>query len=215
MFADHVRILVAAGAGGDGSASFRREAHVPRGGPDGGDGGHGGDVVLVVDAGMTTLGDYQRHIGTSGPSPAARVRGDEPHGRNGAGRELHVPPGTVVRVAADDETDEAGRLLGELLLRVSGWSWRAAAEADAATCTSCRPPIGPHPLREGRAGRGALDRAGAEADRRYRPGGSAERGQVHAAGRVDRRPAKGRGLPLHHHQPEPGRDGAGRGARPR
>ena len=61
MFADHARILVAAGAGGDGSASFRREAHVPRGGPDGGDGGHGGDVVLIVDPGMTTLADYRQH----------------------------------------------------------------------------------------------------------------------------------------------------------
>ena len=114
MFADQVRILVAAGAGGDGSASFRREAHVPRGGPDGGDGGHGGDVVLVVDAGMTTLGDYHRHRHFRA-KPGGKGARRRAHGRNGAGRELPVPPGTVVRVAADDETDEAGRLLGELI----------------------------------------------------------------------------------------------------
>jgi GTPase len=114
MFADHVRILVAAGAGGDGSASFRREAHVPRGGPDGGDGGHGGDVALVVDPGMTTLGDYHshRHFRAKPGGKGTRRRA---HGRNGTGRELLVPPGTVVRVAADDSTDEAGRLLGELM----------------------------------------------------------------------------------------------------
>ena len=59
-FADRARIHVAAGAGGDGASTFRREAHVPRGGPDGGDGGDGGDVVLHVEAGMTTLGDFSR-----------------------------------------------------------------------------------------------------------------------------------------------------------
>ena len=114
MFADRARILVAAGAGGDGSSSFRREAHVPRGGPDGGDGGHGGDVALVVDAGMTTLGDYHshRHFRATPGGKGTRRRA---HGRNGIGRELLVPPGTVVRVAADDTTDEAGRLLGELM----------------------------------------------------------------------------------------------------
>jgi GTP-binding protein len=113
MFADHARILVAAGAGGDGSASFRREAHVPRGGPDGGDGGKGGDVALVVDPGMTTLGDYRQHRHFRA-KPGGRGARRRSHGRNGAGRELAVPPGTVVRIAADD-ADEAGRLLGELL----------------------------------------------------------------------------------------------------
>ena len=113
MFADHARILVAAGAGGDGSASFRREAHVPRGGPDGGDGGNGGDVVLVVDPGMTTLADYRRsrHFRAKPGGRGARRRA---HGRNGVGRELAVPPGTVVRLAADEGHD-AGGLLGELL----------------------------------------------------------------------------------------------------
>jgi GTPase len=107
MFADHARIFVAAGAGGDGASSFRREAHVPRGGPDGGDGGRGGDVTLTVEAGMTTLGDYlrRRHIrATAG----GRGAGRRAHGRNGASVVIPVPPGTVVR-------DEEGGWIGELM----------------------------------------------------------------------------------------------------
>ena len=62
MFLDRVKINVRAGDGGDGAATFRREAHVPRGGPDGGDGGRGGSVYLAVDPGETTLRDFQyRH----------------------------------------------------------------------------------------------------------------------------------------------------------
>ena len=59
MFLDEVRIDVRAGGGGDGAATMRREAHVPRGGPDGGDGGRGGSVFLRVDAGQTTLRDFR------------------------------------------------------------------------------------------------------------------------------------------------------------
>jgi GTP-binding protein len=115
MFADHARILVAAGAGGDGSASFRREAHVPRGGPDGGDGGNGGDVVLEAEAGMTTLADFRRkrHFRAH---PGGKGSGRKSHGRNGAGVVLQVPPGTLVRLAAGDSpNDEQAPVLGELL----------------------------------------------------------------------------------------------------
>jgi GTP-binding protein len=115
MFADQARIFVAGGAGGDGSASFRREAHVPRGGPDGGDGGSGGSVVLVVDAGMTTLGDLRHH-----PHHRARAggagAGRKAHGKNAADVVLPVPPGTVARLApTPDAPDPDGELLGELL----------------------------------------------------------------------------------------------------
>ena len=115
MFADQVRILVAGGAGGDGSTSFRREAHVPRGGPDGGDGGSGGSVVLVVDAGMTTLGDLRHH-----PHHRARAggagAGRKAHGKNAADVLLPVPPGTVARLApTGEEADPDATLLGELL----------------------------------------------------------------------------------------------------
>jgi len=115
MFADQVRIFVAGGAGGDGSASFRREAHVPRGGPDGGDGGSGGSVVLVVDAGMTTLGDL-RHRRHHRARPGGRGARRKAHGKNASDVLVPVPPGTVVRMApAGDESDPDGALLGELL----------------------------------------------------------------------------------------------------
>jgi GTP-binding protein len=115
MFADQARIFVAGGAGGDGSASFRREAHVPRGGPDGGDGGSGGSVVLVVDAGMTTLGDL-RHHPHHRARPGGPGAGRKAHGKNAADVLLPVPPGTVARLAPTPDVPEPeGTLLGELL----------------------------------------------------------------------------------------------------
>ncbi|MEO8252242.1 MAG: GTPase ObgE [Chloroflexota bacterium] len=117
MFADQVRIFVAGGSGGDGSTSFRREAHVPRGGPDGGDGGSGGDVVLEVDAGMTTLGDL-RHERHHRAKPGGRGAGRKAHGKNAPDVVLCVPPGTVVRTAPEGDAvfDRAeSTLIGELM----------------------------------------------------------------------------------------------------
>lgn len=107
-FADRARILVAGGAGGDGASTFRREAHVPRGGPDGGDGGDGGDVILAVEAGQTTLADFQRrrHFRAD---PGGRGMGRKAHGRNATDVVVRVPPGTVVRSHPD------GAWIGELL----------------------------------------------------------------------------------------------------
>ena len=107
-FADRARILVAGGAGGNGASTFRREAHVPRGGPDGGDGGNGGSVILVVESGQTSLGDFQRrrHFRAD---PGGRGTGRKAHGRNAADVLVRVPPGTVVRSHPDRE------LIGELL----------------------------------------------------------------------------------------------------
>lgn len=99
MFYDHVKIRVLAGRGGDGCISFRREAHVPKGGPDGGDGGFGGNVVLVCD---DSLRDLARYRGRS-DFKAADGRpgeGSRRHGASGEDRELHVPPGT--QVVAED-----------------------------------------------------------------------------------------------------------------
>jgi GTP-binding protein len=107
MFVDEARIHVSAGDGGAGCKSFRREKHVPKGGPDGGDGGHGGNVVLVADASASTLIDYQykRHFkavrGTHG-------KGSRMDGAVGDDIVLPVPLGTVVR---DDDT---GRLIADL-----------------------------------------------------------------------------------------------------
>jgi len=102
VFIDQVKINVKAGDGGAGCTSFRREAHVPKGGPDGGDGGRGGAVVLVADPALSSLVDfrYKRHFkapkGTHG-------KGSIRHGACGDDMVLPVPLGTVVR---DSETGE-------------------------------------------------------------------------------------------------------------
>jgi GTP-binding protein len=97
---DRARIHVQAGAGGDGCLSFRREAHVPKGGPDGGDGGRGGEVVLVCDESLRDLESFRRRAhfkaGRGGHGEGA-LR----HGADGSLLELAVPPGTEVVVESD------------------------------------------------------------------------------------------------------------------
>ena len=93
-FVDRVRVYVEAGKGGAGAVAFRREAHVPRGGPSGGDGGDGGDVVLVGDAGLSTLLDlrYRKHLRAEAGRPGGSK---DRHGRAGRDLEVRVPLGTV------------------------------------------------------------------------------------------------------------------------
>ncbi|HTB69871.1 MAG TPA: GTPase ObgE [Solirubrobacteraceae bacterium] len=108
MLHDRARIHVQAGAGGDGSTSFRREAHVPRGGPDGGDGGHGGAVVLVCDESLRDLQEFRRkahyRAGRGGHGEGAQR-----HGADGRTLEIAVPPGTQISAPAEDGEDLAGR----------------------------------------------------------------------------------------------------------
>jgi GTP-binding protein len=95
MLHDRARIYVQAGAGGDGSMSFRREAHVPRGGPDGGDGGRGGDVVVVCDDSLRDLQSFKRRS----HYPAGRGghgSGSQRHGADGETLTIRVPPGTQI-----------------------------------------------------------------------------------------------------------------------
>src|SRR5712692_3633981 len=101
MFVDEVDIHVAAGHGGRGCLAFRREKFVPRGGPSGGDGGHGGSIVIVASPHTNTLIGYRFH-------PEFRAeRGEHGQGSNrtghaGADLELSVPPGTLVYEKSDD-----------------------------------------------------------------------------------------------------------------
>ncbi|HHY35209.1 MAG TPA: GTPase ObgE [Firmicutes bacterium] len=106
-FIDVAKIYVKAGDGGRGQVAFRREKYVPRGGPSGGDGGNGGDVVFVVDPGMSTLLDFKfkRHFRAENGRPGM---GDRKAGRDGADLEVKVPPGTVVKDA------NTGEILGDL-----------------------------------------------------------------------------------------------------
>ena len=104
MFADTARIFVRGGAGGDGSTSFRREAHVPKGGPDGGDGGRGGDVVLVCDPSRRDLGAFRRGAHFRAKR-GGHGEGSQRHGATAAVLEVPVPPGTVAEgwVGSDQE----------------------------------------------------------------------------------------------------------------
>jgi GTP-binding protein len=102
MFYDQVTITVTSGKGGDGAATMRREAFVPRGGPDGGDGGRGGNVILIADKDLNTLLPfrYKKNFAAGDGGDGA---GQRKHGKVGAHLYLKVPPGTVVR---DVETND-------------------------------------------------------------------------------------------------------------
>jgi len=105
MLYDRARIEIHAGAGGDGSRSFRREAHVPRGGPDGGDGGRGGDVVLLCDDSLRDLQHF-RHRAQHRAQRGGHGGSKQSHGADGEALLLRVPPGTEVR---GEDGDLAGR----------------------------------------------------------------------------------------------------------
>lgn len=98
MFADRARIYVRSGKGGDGHVSFRREKYVPAGGPDGGDGGHGGDVIFVVDEGLNTLTDY-RHVRKYKAGDGEEGGKKNCRGKDGQDIILKVPEGTVIKEA--------------------------------------------------------------------------------------------------------------------
>ncbi|MEE3400079.1 MAG: GTPase ObgE, partial [Eubacterium sp.] len=96
MFADRAKIYVRSGKGGDGHVSFRRELYVPNGGPDGGDGGKGGDVIFVIDKGLNTLTDFKniRKYKAGDGEEGGKKRC---HGKNGNDVVIKVPPGTVIK----------------------------------------------------------------------------------------------------------------------
>jgi GTP-binding protein len=108
MFFDEVRIFVSSGRGGNGVVHFRREKYVPLGGPDGGDGGKGGDVILEVSPKLNTLSAFRRkrHFRAD---DGGHGGGNNKSGRNGIDKVIHVPPGTVVR------DEHSGEMLGDLI----------------------------------------------------------------------------------------------------
>jgi GTP-binding protein len=116
---DRAEIHARGGDGGHGLISFHREKFVPRGGPDGGDGGKGGDVVLIADNAVNGLGkfryvkEYRAERGTNGAKT-------KKHGRNGANLELHVPPGTIARASATGEVIADLKMEGERVVLVHG-----------------------------------------------------------------------------------------------
>ncbi|MDD7770905.1 GTPase ObgE [Suipraeoptans intestinalis] len=107
MFADRAKILIRSGKGGDGHVSFRRELYVPNGGPDGGDGGRGGDVIFEVDKGLNTLQDYRhkrKYLAKDGQEGGKR----KCHGKDASDIILKVPEGTVIKEA------ESGKVIADM-----------------------------------------------------------------------------------------------------
>ena len=107
MFADRAKIIIKSGKGGDGHVSFRREKYVPNGGPDGGDGGKGGDVIFQVDEGLNTLTDF-RHKRKYAAQNGEEGKKRNCHGKNGADIIVKVPAGTVIKEA------ESGKVIADL-----------------------------------------------------------------------------------------------------
>src|SRR3989454_5954747 len=151
MFTDRARIHVQAGRGGDGALSFRREKHVPRGGPDGGDGGPGGSVVLVADPDLRDLTGFRskRKFKAENGGPGTRA---QRHGASGADVELRVPVGTQV-------LDPKGEVIADLITpggRVVVARGGAGGGGNRHLATPARqtPPLAPtRPPREGAAPR--------------------------------------------------------------
>ncbi|MBQ9765819.1 MAG: GTPase ObgE [Lachnospiraceae bacterium] len=107
MFADRAKIFIKSGKGGDGHVSFRRELFVAAGGPDGGDGGRGGDIVFVVDTGLNTLTDFRhvtKYVAESGEEGGKR----NCHGKDGEDLIIKVPEGTVIKEA------ESGKVIADM-----------------------------------------------------------------------------------------------------
>ncbi len=100
MFVDRVQIEVSAGNGGNGCCSFRRERYVPKGGPDGGDGGHGGSVIIAAEPGVDSLSALAHRRSWRAPS-GGHGSGANRHGRSGKDLTIQVPPGTVVLDVAE------------------------------------------------------------------------------------------------------------------
>ena len=118
MFADRAKIYVRSGKGGDGHVSFRREKYVPNGGPDGGDGGHGGDVIFEVDEGLNTLIDF-RHIRKYKAEDGQEGGKKNCRGKDGNDIVIKVPAGTVIKEAETGKvvTDMSGDNTRVVLLK--------------------------------------------------------------------------------------------------
>jgi len=148
---DITEIVVRAGDGGNGIASFRREKFVPFGGPDGGDGGEGGDVIVRADAGVTNLkifrwqGIYRAGDGLDG-------KGQKKHGRNGADKELLVPVGTVVLLKVEEDGNTVLADLSEPGQRVVAAKGGGGGLGNVhfASSTNQTPRIGQRPRRQNR-----------------------------------------------------------------
>jgi GTP-binding protein len=132
LFSDRARIHVQAGKGGDGGLSFRREKYVPKGGPDGGDGGRGGDVALLADPSLRDLSSLQRRKWIRA-ARGENGRGARKHGADGADVELRVPVGTQVLSPAGDLVADLAHPGARVVLARGGHGGRGNARFVSST----------------------------------------------------------------------------------
>src|SRR6059036_3799045 len=126
MFIDRAKIFIKAGDGGAGALSFRREKYVPRGGPDGGSGGRGGNIILEVSRQLNSLQDYRfKHHFVAGRG--GRGGGSRRHGRDANDLILQVPPGPLVREGGGKTTGDLGAATRGLIAGRGGGGGRGNA----------------------------------------------------------------------------------------
>ena len=140
MFADSAKIIIKSGKGGDGHVSFRREKYVPNGGPDGGDGGWGGDLIFQVDEGLNTLGDF-RHRRKYAAENGEDGKKRNCHGKNGEDLVVKVPAGTIIRDAESDKViaDMSGDNTTQIILKGGKGGLGGAGNQHFATSTMQAP----------------------------------------------------------------------------
>ena len=200
MFVDRIKVVAKAGDGGRGCVSFRREKFVPRGGPDGGDGGKGGDVILRADEHTDNLASlfYEPLIKAK---KGEHGMGKQMHGRGAPAKIVKVPVGTVVWEATADETrgpDSEMEPLADLvrpneeyILCQGGKGGKGNVHFKSSRNRA------PRQYSEGEDGRGRHVHLRAAHDRGCRPGRLSERGQIHSAPPNLGRASEGGGLSLH------------------
>ena len=188
MFADRAKIFIRSGKGGDGHVSFRRELFVPNGGPDGGDGGKGGDVIFEVDEGLTNLSEY-RHRAKFTAEPGEQGGKKRCHGANGKNLILKVPAGTIIREAESGKViaDMSGDNKHQVILK-GGRGGQGNMHYATATMQV------PKYAQPGQACPGALGKSGAESHCRRRACRFSERRKIHLALPCEQRKAEDRQL---------------------
>ena len=189
MLHDRARIEVRAGAGGNGCLSFRREAHVPKGGPDGGDGGRGGDVVLRCDDNLRDLQSFRRRAHFRADR-GGHGQGAQRHGADGDPLVIPVPPGTQV-TRWDGTRYDLVRPGQEVTVARGGAGGRGNTRFKSAVRQA------PRIAERGLPGEEGAVRAAPEAARRRRARRAPQRRQVLVARADDARAAEGRRISVH------------------
>jgi GTP-binding protein len=204
-FIDEAKILVAAGDGGNGIASFRREKYEPEGGPDGGDGGHGGSVHVVADRNVNTLIEY-RYARRFGAKRGENGGSSDCYGKRGKDLTLRVPVGTVI---ADVNTNEVVADLDadgkKVLLAKGGRGGLGNIHFKSSVNRT------PRQFTRGEPGEQRELRLELAPARRCRPARPAQRRQEHLPAGGLGSPPQGSRLPVHHAHPAPRRGARGPG----